>query len=252
MKHRRDRTSGKAKPKGPTANAGGKAKPSPKRRTPAGEMKPLSVRRCSFEVWSDGTIVGVNGSASLALRKRDGRWLVNFSRNGHKIQFMRCRLVAAAFHGGMRPQKSWWVRHLNDDPGDDRPENLVWEARKARLGRSVRARRVVVKGREMCATEAARRARKNPNDVLRSIRKGREIGQVLALPRYGHYQRRSDAILVEYEGAALSMREWAKRMGIGLTTIWTRWKKGIRGADLFHRGPLPARRRSEDNGRKCS
>lgn len=71
MKRRRDKTSGKAKPKGPTANAGGKAKPSPKRRTPAGEMKPLSVRRCPFEVWSDGTIVGVNGSTSLTLSKRD-------------------------------------------------------------------------------------------------------------------------------------------------------------------------------------
>jgi len=228
MKRSKNTPSGKSKPQKPTA--------------PAAEMRPLSVRRCSFEVWSDGTIVGVNGSASLTFCRRNGRWLVNFSRNGRPFQFMRCRLVAAAFHGGMRPSKGWWVKHLNDDPSDDRAENLAWEARKTRLGRSVRAHRVVVNGREMCATEAARKNRKKPNDVLRNLRKGRSIERILATPHYGHFQPRSDAVLVEHNGERLSAREWQKRTGVNHRTIMGRWLRGIRGDELFRTGrPLPRR-----------
>lgn len=59
--------------------------------------------------------------------------LSKFSQTGN---FRRCRIVATAFHGPP-PFGRGEVDHLNNDPSDDRADNLEWVSREENIARAV-------------------------------------------------------------------------------------------------------------------
>lgn len=50
---------------------------------------------------------------------------------------------------------------------------------------------------------------------------------------------RSSVIHIEYNGETHSLSQWANILGINRTTLTMRYRKGLRGNDLFYKGRLP-------------
>lgn len=68
------------------------------------------------------------GTATFGtVRKRDGRHVVNISRGGHRQIYVH-KLVCAAFHGPP-PAPGMDTMHADDNPQNNRPENLSWGTR---------------------------------------------------------------------------------------------------------------------------
>jgi len=84
---------------------------------------------------SDGSIVKVRGrgtaNADVVMRSHDnghGYMKVRLVVDGERGMFYVHRLVCEAFHG-LPPDYvdgAAHVRHMNDDPGDNRAANLAW------------------------------------------------------------------------------------------------------------------------------
>lgn len=72
--------------------------------------------------------VWLNGKALTQSRHRDGHLFVRFPVEGKRKCVYVHRLVCEAYHGP-RPDKHE-CRHLDGDPGNNRPENLAWGTHK--------------------------------------------------------------------------------------------------------------------------
>lgn len=92
-----------------------------------------------YEVSDNGRVKSLkNNSENIKtnVKRSDGHFVVGLSRNGKYTTKLLHRLIAEAFIPN--PDNLPFVRHLNDDPTDNRLENLAWGYQKDNIQDSIR------------------------------------------------------------------------------------------------------------------
>jgi hypothetical protein len=67
--------------------------------------------------------------------------------------------------------------------------------------------------------------------------KGYERGNIQWATKFVQMRNRRCTIWIEWKGETLCLEDWAKRTGIHKLTLYTRWRKGLRGDELFYVSP---------------
>ena len=47
-----------------------------------------------------------------------------------------------------------------------------------------------------------------------------------------------EQLTITLDGVTKTMAQWAEETGISYSTLWTRYRRGVRGAELFSKSPI--------------
>jgi hypothetical protein len=67
--------------------------------------------------------------------------------------------------------------------------------------------------------------------------KGYERGNIQWATKYTQMRNRRCTIWIEYEGERLCLEDWSKKTGLHKMTLYTRYRQGLRGDQLFYESP---------------
>ena len=123
-------------------------------------------------------------------------------------------------HIGPAPTEQHTVDRINNDRGYE-PGNVRWATRKEQSN-NIRANTwIEYKGKRMTWAQWAEHLQVPYNLLMSRVKRRVPLHQVLQ-PRLNDER---DA-LVEVNGNALSLREWASKTGIRYQTLYARWRSG--------------------------
>lgn len=130
-------------------------------------------------------------------------------------------------------EKGYSLDRINNN-GDYEPNNVRW-ANLTTQGRNKRNNHMVkVDGEQMTVSELCEHYNLNPVTVQSRIKKG-DAGLDLIRPPYTHPKKNNAKCkyFIMYKGEQITLSEAAKIAHVSYNTMVSRYKKGLKGEDLF-------------------
>ncbi len=96
-------------------------------------------------------------------------------------------------------------------------------------GQARKHKKITWKGQTLTIKEWAERIGLSYAGLLDRLAKGIPLDRALTAPKGTHFfpEARKPRIALTYRGETMSMTQWAKRIGMDLSTVFRRWQKGL-------------------------